>query len=485
MRRAPYFGWGIAVCLLTACLGAPGLVRAALADTIILKNGSHIVAAGVTRENGMVSFETSTGRLSLPESIVERIQKDSTGLAAPSNPRATDLKIAPPHEEPAGGEEAALIVRDGALDRDALASLDAAASGGRADAVARAVGAESAAGRFEFESGNLEEALAHAQRAASLAPSQVSLLLEVAYFNIMRSENTAALDTLERARSLAPDSPDVAKLAGWAEYNLNHLPEAVADWKRAQQLRPEAGVGQALEKAERDLEIEANFREGRSAHFDLRYYGGAAPGLAHDILQMLEEDFQSTATLLDYSPPEPIAVVLYTNEAFIDVTRAPKWVNGLNDGRIRLPVQGLDSVTPELAHVLKHELAHSFISLKTRDRSPVWVQEGIAQWVEGVRVGSQAALLLAMYDRHEDPSLSVLEESFLGASSDTAEVDYAWSLAVVEAVIASGGPGDINRFLDAITTEHSTEAAAEKALRMNYADLNRFTAEYLRRAYPQ
>ena len=127
----------------------------------------------------------------------------------------------------------------------------------------------------------------------------------------------------------------------------------------------------------------------------MRYYGGAAPELAREILQLLEQDFQSTQTLLDYSPPEPIAVVLYTNEAFLDVTRAPNWVNGLNDGRIRVPVQGLDSVTPDLAHVLKHELAHSFISLKTRDHAPVWVQEGIAQWVEGMRersLGRRSAL---------------------------------------------------------------------------------------------
>ena len=34
-------------------------------------------------------------------------------------------------------------------------------------------------------------------------------------------------------------------------------------------------------------------------------------------------------------------VTLYTNREFTDVTRAPSWLSALNDGEIRIPIEGL------------------------------------------------------------------------------------------------------------------------------------------------
>jgi hypothetical protein len=468
------------LCLLLACAAG------SRADTIVLKNGRRIPAIGISRENGKVSYETPAGQLSLPESIVERIEKDNAGLEGfgARNPQAADLKIVAPRRDADHSESAvaSLVVHDGRIDRDALARFDGAASDSTEDAQ-RAAEAEYAASQFALDQGILKEARGHAEKAAAMAPSQVSVLLQLAYLRLRNGEDAAALDVLARARRIEPDSADVAKLTGWADYALNRLPQAVEEWKRAQQLRPQAEVAEALEKAERDLSVESRYREGQSAHFVVRYYGGAAPDLAQGVLRLLEGDFQEIAVQLKETPAEPIAVVLYTSETFSDVTRAPNWVNALNDGRIRIPVQGLDTVTPELARVLKHELAHTFIALKTRERSPVWLHEGVAQWIEGRRSEDSAALLVDLYDHHEDPSLVVLEKSWMSSDRDFAGVAYAWSLAVIEAIAASGGPSDVERLLDRVNTEHSTEAAAQAALRMNYADLNRFTAEYLRRTY--
>ncbi len=463
------------------------LCATARADTIVLKNGRQIIAAGVIRENGKVTYETPAGRLSLPESMVAEIRKDSAGMqgGGPTNPAAADISIELPPRQMGADEAqvASLVVREGKIDRQTLARLHAAALSGEANAVARAAAAESAVSQFELQRGNLDQALAHSRRAVALAPAETALLLDISYLHLRRSENAAALVYLERTRPVAPDSADVAKLTGWAQYALNRLPLAVAEWKRAQQLRPNSEVARALEKAERDLEIESAYHQGQSAHFLLRYFGGAAPELARSILRSLEDDFQTIAFTLHYTPSEPIGVVLYTDEAFRDITRAPKWVSALNDGRIRIPVQGLSTVTPELARILKHELTHSFISQKTRERCPVWLQEGAAQWVEGSRADQTAALLVSLYNGHQEPSLTPLEESWMTEANEFAGIAYAWSLAVVEAIIANGGPGDLDRVLDRIVTEPSAEAAVREVLGMTYDDLNRATAEYLRRTY--
>lgn len=460
---------------MTALLAAP-----AFADTIVLKNGRRIVAAQVVEEHGRVSYETSAGRLSLPRSIVDHIER---GDALPAE-SAAELPIAPPVLEPAVVSDAAAsaAVRDGAIDREYLAQVDSAARSGGAAAL-RAAEAHAAAAQAELRRGDMEQAVAQYRRALIFAPGQQVLLLNLAYLHLKRSEFAAALEYLERARRTAPDSADVAKLTGWAYYGLNRLDQAVAEWKRALRMRADADVQQALEKVEREEQVESEYRENESRHFNLRYFGGAAPELARGVLHALEDHFRAIESALDFTPADPIGVILYTDQDFGDITRAPGWVGALNDGRIRVPVRGLTAVTAELSRVLKHELTHSFIQQKSRGHCPVWLQEGIAQWMEGRRSGDRVAALIAAFEKKRTPPLAALESTWMNLPGETAGLAYAWSLAVTEYIVEAGGMRDVERLLDHIAAGESTEAAAREILRFDYVSLEEETAKYLRRAY--
>jgi hypothetical protein len=155
----------------------------------------------------------------------------------------------------------------------------------------------------------------------------------------------------------------------------------------------------------------------------------------------------------------------------------------LNDGRIRVPVQGLSDVTPDLARVLKHELTHSFVGQKSHGRAPTWLQEGIAQWMEGRRSSSSAGVLLDLPSEQGSQLLGSLEGSWMGLSGNSAVLAYAWSLALVESIIDAGGVSDISRLLDRIATSSSSEAALRDTLRTGYSDLAQQTVAYLRREY--
>ena len=137
-----------------------------------------------------------------------------------------------------------------------------------------------AASQFELSRGDMEHALVDERTALTYAPEDPTMLMNVAYLHLRRSEYKASLEYLERARRVAPDDPDVAKLAGWAYYGMNKLDQAVAEWKRALALRPDPEVQAALDKAQRDKQEEENYRENESSHFTLRYSGAAEPALA-------------------------------------------------------------------------------------------------------------------------------------------------------------------------------------------------------------
>ena len=443
------------------------------------------MALTVSVEGDKVRYQTAAGELTLPKSIVDHIEKGGAGVADSPAAAAASLAITPPFVDPgaaaAGIESAA--VHDGSVDREFMAKVESEALSGSAEAKANAAMAHHAAAQFELSRGDMEHALIDERTALTYAPDDPLLLLNVAYLHLRRGEYKQALDYLERARRVAPVSADVAKLMGWAYYGMNKLEQAVAEWQRALALHPDAEVRAALEKAQRDQQEEQNYKENESSHFTLRYSGGAEPGLAREVLRVLEVHFSAIESELSYSPPEPIAVILYTEQAFADITRAPAWAGALNDGRIRVPVQGLTDLTPELSRVLKHELTHSFVRQKTRGRAPTWVQEGLAQWMEGKRCDEIASALVQNYDAKRARPLGELEASWMHFSGDAAGYAYAWSLANMEYIVQSGGMVDVQRILDRIATGMPTEEAVHEVLHSDYEDLMRSTAQYLRKAY--
>lgn len=456
----------------------------AAADTIVLKNGRRIIAENVTEDDAHVTYQTAAGQLSIPKSIVARIEHDNFGYSSASRASA-EPPVSAPQVEPVPGYEdvQALAVHDNAIDFAYLSRLDADARSGSAVAVARIAAAQHAAAQFLLEKGDTDAAIDHYRQALVFAPTNIGLLLNLAVLHLRESQFTAALDPLERARRVQPDSADVAKLMGWAYYGANKMDRAIEEWQRADKLRRDPEVEQALEKAQRDKSEEESYREGETAHFDLKYNGSATPDLARDILHVLEDDFRDLESQLDYTPREQISVILYTGQAFADITRAPQWVGALNDGRLRIPVQGLTSVTPELAHVLKHELTHSFVGQKSHQRAPTWLQEGVAQWMEGRRSTSNAGALIDAASQGAIPPLGAFEGSWMGLSGNSASFAYAWSLAVVESIIDSGGVSDISRLLERVATAPSTEAAAQETLHDSYADLQQQTVDYLKHEY--
>ncbi|GAC1624661.1 MAG: hypothetical protein PVS2B2_11230 [Candidatus Acidiferrum sp.] len=458
----------------------------AQADKIVLKNGKKINASNVVEEGDRVSYETASGQLILPKSIIDHIERD--GFTAEMDSLASTVggpAIAPPAPPPATSAEEIDhgAVHDGAIDREYIARLEAEARAGYGTAKSRAALAHHAIAQFELSRGDMEHALADERTALSYLPEQLDFLLGVAYLHLRRSEFKQSLDYLDRAHRLAPGNPDVFKLSGWCYYGLNKIERAVAEWKLSLKLRFDPEVKAALDKATKDKEEEADYKENESAHFNLRYNGAGEPELARSVLRSLEGHFSRIESELNFTPPDSIGVILYTQQAFSDITQAPGWASAVNDGRIRVPVQGLTAVNSELSRVLKHELTHSFVRQKTHGRAPTWMQEGLAQWMEGKRSDEHAYTLARIYAQGHAVPLSSLEGPWSGLPNDAAGYAYAWALANIEYIVQAGGMQDVERILDRIAAGSTTEEALREVLHSNNGDLMDSTAAYLRKTY--
>lgn len=401
---------------------------------------------------------------------------------------AKDVSLPPPSTRIDGYDQvASLAVHEGAIDAAKMAEFDMAARDGSPAAMSRAALAHFAAGKFELARSSVDEAIEQFQYSLNFSANgsdlQVANLLTLAYIDLIQSQYSGALDFLGRARRLSPRRVAVARLSGWAYLGLNQINEAIKEWQTAQEIEPSPEIAGALAKAERDKAAESEAREANSTHFILRYQGSATPALATDILAALEDEFRVLESEFRFTPPEPIGVVLYTEQSFREVSDLPSWAQASNDGRVRVPVQGLTAVNDQLSRMLKHELVHSFIRQKALGRCPTWLDEGLAQWFEGRRSDRTAAGLAAAFDRGQYIPLQRLEGTWATMSGPTAQFAYAWSLAAVESIMADSEMWGIQRLFERFNQDPNFEAAMRAALQTNYADLERRTVAYLRQTY--
>lgn len=445
----------------------------AAAEAIHLKNGRTIWADHVREAGSRLEYDLGDNTYAIPKSLVDHIDN---AVAPPSAATAAVADLPPIQSVANLKNSAALedtVIRDGHVDDDALTALDHAHNSEAAAA------GYFIAGKHEFEHGNLPKARTYLDTALRYNGQDPTILNYYAAVLIKTGKANEAIHYAEEAVRAAPNSPDALTVLGYAQFAADRSQDAIRTWKKSLELRPDTNVQQYLAKAEREANTESRFSEHESNHFTLRYEGDqTSGGLRDQLIETLESDYNDLVRELGISPHDSIPVVLYTREAFFDVTQAPSWSGAVFDGKLRIPVQGLTSVTPELARVLKHELAHAFINQLSAGRCPQWLNEGIAQAVEP-KMLSGGSRLAELYHAQREIPLNQLEGNFMRFSGLEANLAYDESLAAAQYIIDSYGMADMQRILEQLGHGASTEVALRSIIHADYGQLEAELSKYL------
>jgi hypothetical protein len=216
------------------------------------------------------------------------------------------------------------------------------------------------------------------------------------------------------------------------------------------------------------------------ARLTVRFDGSVNEPLGNAVLEAATAVYADLTAQLGFSPGRTVPIVLQTEADFRN-GRVPGWASGWNDGTVKLPVHGVRTVSPGLMRVLRHELAHSFVSARTAGNSPTWLQEGIAQWLEGADIArADADSGEALRSGRMLPLLS-LEGPFDGFPEKTASLAYAESLSAVAHIRRTQGEEAIPCLLAALGNGLSADEALPAALGIGYAELQQAWDAYLRR----
>jgi len=459
-------------------LGAVG----ASAEVIRLKNGRTIYADQVHENGSHLEYEVGEDSYAIPKSVVDRVE---AGGVRPERASTADGKssgeapsITPSDNLKGEPEVIDKIIRDGKVDADALSALE---QRGNAPITAAAY---FIAGKHEMEQTNYSKARTYFETAMRFEGQNPTILNYYVALLLRTGNAVEALPYAERAVRIAPDSADTLAILGYAQYASDRNKDAIRSWKRSLQIRPDAQVQKYLEKAERDASTESDFTQNESSHFTLKYEGRQTPeSLRRDLVSTLESHYGDLVRDLGVAPRGSIAVILYTDQAFFDVTQSPSWAGAVNDGKLRIPVNGMSSVTPDLSRVLKHELAHSFINQLSGGRCPQWLNEGIAQAMEPKSLSSRGRRLASLFKAQQEIPFNQLEGSFMRFSGMEAILAYDESLAAVQFIIETQSLSDLQRILQRLAEGSSTESALRSTIHDDYGQLQNEVGKYLSSKY--
>ena len=334
-----------------------------------------------------------------------------------------------------------------------------------------------AQGQAELNAGNLDDARTHLERAAGLAPAEPAphLLLGVLHFR--RGDLYEARQRIDRALEIAPQLTEARELSGDLHYQKDELELARADWEKAA-----AGAGSPrhsleakLARVGRELHAEGGFERDVSRHFTLQYDGPVPREVARTALLLLESAYDRLWRDFGRSPQHDIPVILYTRGLFDEITRSPAWVGASYDGKIRVPVGGLQtgSDARRLEPILAHELTHAFIRANVPGRLPLWFEEGLAGHFEGT--APETALHTLRASGGGFRSLAEVDAALRGGSRVMAA--YAAAALAVAEMVRLDGFWLPSRTLDLMATGRSFPAAFHDAAGM---DLTEFEERWVR-----
>lgn len=208
-------------------------------------------------------------------------------------------------------------------------------------------------------------------------------------------------------------------------------------------------------------ELERSGPGVHNGHLSVRCPGVCPPDLEDAVLERAEDAWRDLSARLGFESSRPVSILIVSG-----ATLPTGWAEAVFDGQIRLPLElALDRERSK--RVLAHELAHAFLASAGGGRIPLWLNEGLAQWVSGEPSRALPAAATAIWL----DSLPVRRQ-FIDLGSEQAELAYRYSLAVTEELMSLSGTSALRRYLEALRSGQGEASAFREAFGEDYPHLS-------------
>ena len=183
--------------------------------------------------------------------------------------------------------------------------------------------------------------------------------------------------------------------------------------------------------------------------------------IAKGVSQEITRTHQQLTALLGSAPPFRTSIRIMEEYYFYELTGAPSWTNAMFfRGEIIIPLDSSKPIDMEnLRRSVKHEYSHAVLSAMSAGAIPGWIDEGLAQWIEGDENPVLKATLKRYLADEHPISLHLLQGGFTKLPNTMVPAAYAESLIAIQAVIKAYGTEKIGLYLKLLRNGESSEKA--------------------------
>lgn len=449
-------------------------------DIISLSNGTVLVVDKAWEEGDHIKYQTSQGIKTIPKSTVQHIQHQEPIAPPGPTPRKYGIALETNREPTSGANRGHVTMPFNVPSKDVSDAIvlrlkeNVRADPSDLRSKNELIEALNSYASLQLLKGDAQAARSSLQQALAYDKKNLMTLLNLAILLYQTAEYRGAEELLLGVIQNDSRNRYGHYLLGEVYYAQDKLREAIATWKTALQLGEDPAISNRLKKAEEEAGAHDELGALQSPHFILRYDRKVSDyRLGQEILDSLERAYRQLAYELPSYAPATITVILYPDQVYFDITRAPRWSGALFDGKVRVPVKGLSAVTPQLKNILAHELTHSFVNSLAGNSCPTWLNEGLAQLQEGRSAAEHRKLLSQLQARNQLIPLTSLKSSFLELPSEAAEVAYLEGLSATEYLIARNGKNAIGTVLDLLHQNYNFESALRSVTDQSLAEFEK------------
>lgn len=194
--------------------------------------------------------------------------------------------------------------------------------------------------------------------------------------------------------------------------------------------------------------------------------------IAEEISAELHRTHQELTKLFGAIPPFRSSVRLMDEPSFYELTGAPGWTNAMFfRGEIIIPLSTSKPIDLDnLQRSVKHEYSHAVLSALSGGAIPGWIDEGLAQWLEGEENPALRNSLKHYLKRSNPVPLELLQGGFTRLEPVMVPAAYAQSLLAVQAMIKAYGIEKIGTYLELLRHDEDKEVAFLKAFGLSQSD---------------
>ena len=297
-----------------------------------------------------------------------------------------------------------------------------------------------------------------------------------------RQQTEKAKRLIQKALDINPDFAEAYQALGNIEYGSQRLKEAQKAWAKAWSLNPDLpNLAQSMQRLAKELPVEAEFDKLTQMYFDLRYEDQVQRTVGFNIQDTLMEARRQVGGDFRLWPKYTTVVLIYSAENFRQVRQdSPLWAGGMYDGKIRIPLPGLQYNEQEVKTILFHEYTHVLVYDLAGPKCPTWLNEGLAEY-GGAKAGKRPLDLLsaALKDNQLIPWDALDAQLTSEASTLQAGLAYQQSHSIVAYLADRYGFWRMRNVLAEIKTGVPAWQAIEKEFKTKRPRMERQWLEWL------